>query len=1081
MACDYLAIRRDNERRYGTDIGRIGHMLLADRYDDRTHFIFELLQNAEDALARRDGWEGSRAVTFHLTGKALRVTHFGLPFDEPDVRGICGIAESTKDLTAIGRFGIGFKSVYAFTDRPEIHSGSEAFAIESFVWPVAASEIEHGPDETVIAIPLGAPDESGNDEIARGLGGVGASALLFLRQIEEIRWRVDGGRSGLYLRESEEITPGVRRVTVIGQEHGQPELDEEWLVFSRTVTADGGQDAGNVELAFAVARDEETQRERILRVDSSSLVVFFPTVLETHLGFLVQGPYRTTPSRDNVPRGDTWNRHLVGETASLLGEALCWLRDNDLLDTAGLGCLPLEPAKFGEANMFRPLYDTTKAALSSESLLPRFDVGHVPAPGARLGRTQELRELFTSKQLAALYGEEGQLVWLSGDITQDRTPELRRYLVSELGVPELTPENAISRLGRDFLEAQSDDWIGQLYEFLNGQPGLHRRLEDLPLIRLEDGTHVSQRVDGQPQAFLPGPIATGFPVVRGAVCATEKSLNFLQSLGLTQPDPVDDVVRNILPKYQQAEVDVSDAGYEDDIGRILTAFGTDSKGQREKLLATLRESSFVMAVDAGDGSESVSKPGEVYLATERLQELFAGVDGVLLVDDAHACLRGEDIRELLEACGATRSLRPVPVECRLSSEQRSEIRRKEGLERSTWEWPIADATLHGLDRLLSLLSRLERVERQQRTELLWDALVDVESRRGSRTFVAEYTWGYSHLTKMATFDAAFVGQLAEREWVPDADGNLHAPEFVVFDTLGWKPNPYLLSKIRFKPPIIDQLAKEAGIEPGVLDLLKKLGVTSVADLRARLDVKDDAATGDSDAGGDLEDALEKLLGGMPEPTPPVPDQAGQDPFASGSSGDGAGHGTGTGSGNEHKPGGDGRGEGNTKGRGTGARTTGGTRTPGNAGGRPFISYVATHPEDEEPDPDGLDQPARMALEAKSIEFILSIETGWERTPTHNPGFDLYETGPDDRPTRWCEVKAMTGSLTDRPVGLSRTQFDCARQHGDAYWLYVVEQAGTNDARIVRIQDPAGHARTFTFDHGWLDIAEVDSEEEHRED
>jgi hypothetical protein len=32
----------------------------------------------------------------------------------------------------------------------------------------------------------------------------------------------------------------------------------------------------------------------------SPLVVFFPTVVESHLGFLVQGPYRTTPSRDNM-------------------------------------------------------------------------------------------------------------------------------------------------------------------------------------------------------------------------------------------------------------------------------------------------------------------------------------------------------------------------------------------------------------------------------------------------------------------------------------------------------------------------------------------------------------------------------------------------------------------------------------------------------------------------------------------------------------------------------------------------------------------------------------------------------------
>src|SRR5437867_2790215 len=137
MAADYASIRGENKRRYGTDIGRIGPMLLADRYDDRSHFIYELLQNAEDALARRTGSNAPRSITFALSPTGLRVSHFGAPFSESDVRGICGIAEGTKDLTAIGRFGIGFKSVYAFTARPEIHSGSEHFAVESFVWPTA--------------------------------------------------------------------------------------------------------------------------------------------------------------------------------------------------------------------------------------------------------------------------------------------------------------------------------------------------------------------------------------------------------------------------------------------------------------------------------------------------------------------------------------------------------------------------------------------------------------------------------------------------------------------------------------------------------------------------------------------------------------------------------------------------------------------------------------------------------------------------------------------------------------------------------------------------------------------------------
>ncbi len=68
---------------------------------------------------------------------------------------------------------------------------------------------------------------------------------------------------------------------------------------------------------------------------------------------------------------------------------------------------------------------------------------------------------------------------------------------------------------------------------------------------------------------------------------------------------------------------------------------------------------------------------------------------------------------------------------------------------------------------------------------------------------------------------------------------------------------------------------------------------------------------------------------------------------------------------------------------------------------------------------------------------------------------------------------MKGTLDTRPVGLSRTQFDTAQERGTAYWLYIVESAGEpTQAHIVRIQDPAGKARTFTYDRGWKDVAKV---------
>jgi hypothetical protein len=52
MVADCQAIRARDYRRCATEIGR-SPILLADQYHHRTHFNFELLENAEDALARR--------------------------------------------------------------------------------------------------------------------------------------------------------------------------------------------------------------------------------------------------------------------------------------------------------------------------------------------------------------------------------------------------------------------------------------------------------------------------------------------------------------------------------------------------------------------------------------------------------------------------------------------------------------------------------------------------------------------------------------------------------------------------------------------------------------------------------------------------------------------------------------------------------------------------------------------------------------------------------------------------------------------------------------------------------------------
>ncbi len=503
-----------------------------------------------------------------------------------------------------------------------------------------------------------------------------------------------------------------------------------------------------------------------------------------------------------------------------------------------------------------------------------------------------------------------------------------------------------------------------------------------------------------------------------------------------------------------------------------------------------------MSVDAGGGTKELSKPGDVYLATERLKELFAGVAGIRLVDDSYSCLKGERIRELLEACGVSRGLTCESVQCELTSEDLCDLRTEEGCLGFSYGFTPTDYTLRGLPKLLSFFPSLDVEGKRKRTKLLWEALKEGEQRLGQGAFYGSYSWVY-YKQRSAKFDAAFVRQLNTIAWVPDAEGVLQQPEFVVFESLGWEENPVLTSKIRFKPPMIDQLARASGFEPKALELLKKRGLTSERDLLAALgeekqpeptasatsSLEGAAATG-IDSSATVEDETKSLPGNVPAPTHQTHDLTARAPVGNNAVGDEASPAGGSGGIGTVRP----AAAGGNKGQSTGSDsgTASGTtrpRKPGSAGGRPFISYLAARPEEAESDPDGLDHLARKDIEKKAIDFIQheEPERKWKPTPLNNPGFDLYQGDKQSTAIRWCEVKAMTGGLADRAVGLSRKQFDFAAERGDAYWLYVVERAGTDMARIVRIQNPVGKARTFTFDRGWLDIAEVDSESPDQED
>jgi len=792
LASDYEKILKDNIREYGEGTRHLA--FLKRLYSDRTHFVFEIIQNAEDAKTKR--------IRFDLHGNRLEVRHDGRPFSEADVRGICGVGEGTKseDLTQIGKFGIGFKSVYAYTTSPEIHSnggpnGSEHFRIEHYVRPIGIEPRElEKPWTTLIILPIDAEDidqQTAVRQIADRLQRLNVRTLLFLKHIEEVEYKLFDGTQGTYLRESRKTPSGQREVTVIGQCQISGELhdyEEEWLLFQRPLQTPDSTDTVNVEIGFLVKQDQKSGKRQIVKVKASPLVVFFPTEKETNLGFLLQGPYRTTPARDNIPRDDDWNKRLVKTTGDLLCETLSRLKAQGLLTPTVLETLPINPDHFPEDSMFYPIFEKVKAAFRERELLPAHGGGYVSASRAKLARGRDLRDLLTPEQLTALLETGETLQWVSGEITQDRMPQLWQYLRDEMAIELIDPDRFARLLKPDFLQQQNDEWFARFYGFLLGQealwrvprwhrdePGILRRKA---FLRLEDGSLVMPfDPEGRPNAYLPPEQPTKFAVVRRAIVKDEKALEFLKRLGLEEPDEVANVIENILPKYRgEGTGQIDDTEYESDLQAILRALATDSKQKREHLVSEAQRTPFIRAINAASGNTCLKRPREVYLPTKDLLVYFAGNEQAwILSNSSFQTLQETPIDEAWKIW-VDLGVSDIPRRIRHS-------RTPDNVqEYSTRGTTTENYDLHGLETFLDRVESLDEAsQRIDHGKALWRLLVKGIERQ-PYFMKGRYCWFY-YSSRSKIFDADFVKILRNRAWLPTRDGICKKPSDAHLDEL----------------------------------------------------------------------------------------------------------------------------------------------------------------------------------------------------------------------------------------------------------------------------------------------------------
>lgn len=576
-------------------------------------------------------------------------------------------------------------------------------------------------------------------------------------------------------------------------------------------------------------------------------MVFFPTEKETRFGFLIQGPYKTTPARDNIPKEDDWNATLVRETACLMADVLPQLKDLGLLGVSLLEALPIRPDDFPEDGMFYPIYDAVRKALETKELLPADDGSFVSARNAKLARGADLRALLTADQLRSLFNTTQSVKWVSGYITQDNTPELRSYFMQILKIEEVRPEKFVDLLTDHFLENQSDEWIIKFYSFLGSdRTELWKRpdaaLRKRKIIRLEDNSHVVPfKNDGSPNAYLPSTEPTNFSTIKKSIVTNEKARDFLNNLGMIEPDLFAEIIEFILPKYTEGTVLVDHETNINDLKKIKRLLEGLFQGcsassfakvkillgklglQRledqftnykpEKIIPLLFKAVLpsVKILKASNGLKSEYRaPHDIYKRDHLLTHYFENNPEAWFIADNYP----DELLSMLRELGVNDSPRVTkksPDNNGVVIISKSHRYHSRGLRCFD-----PDIEVEGLSIALSSPT-------PEKSLFIWNkiAIPNAECIRGTIETSTKKT--YENSSKEERISESFGRLLIESEWLPGADGKFFRPAELKLDDLPeqFERNEKLSDLLGMKKDIVAKLAEEAGVPPEDIDFLRR--------------------------------------------------------------------------------------------------------------------------------------------------------------------------------------------------------------------------------------------------------------------
>jgi hypothetical protein len=603
---------------------------IVDTYRDSAHFIFELLQNADDVKAthvrfvlRKDGifFAHNGSIRFTISDPSLERREGIIP---GHINSITTFSLSTKkeDIeNKIGKFGIGFKSVFQYTNSPHIYNPPFSFVIRNYMIP---EEVEFQNDflingeTTAFWLPFD-KDESSYSEVKKKLEEIN-NPLLFLRNVKNIE--INSSNQSRYFSKQEEK----KAVELIGDSQvSEVRLNQDLIIkFEKKATItdkEGVTHSLPISIAFIIEINGKVSADQKYRHYYENAWCYFPTKQETKLNYIINAPFILTPNREALKEGRTENKQIIRALAELGEDAIQGLKNLGYLTEEFYTTipipknLPLDFSIIGEKMINK---------LKSGEFIPTKDGDHISVADSFVCTESLLSDLLTLnsyQSLRLLTGRpKARIVFTERKLFTDQNLFVFFYQTLSGGQQELQSAWLGSKFKKEILESSDKDYHVAFFRYLEARSNVilnkNQPLWSKQFIPvLSDNCSIDivtpNNKKGDPHVYLGGARILGRHTIADYLVNDPTIKTLLTNvLGFRYPDEFDDFYIS-LGKYEGSELKISFEENELDVISIKRFVRELPTIKKDQLLERLKNLKFLLIENSDKQMSQVNPFKEV--------------------------------------------------------------------------------------------------------------------------------------------------------------------------------------------------------------------------------------------------------------------------------------------------------------------------------------------------------------------------------------------------------------------------------------------------------------------------------------